>query len=433
MSEPISATPPNRRSFLQTSTAVVAGGALAASLAGHRMVHAAENEVLKVGLVGCGGRGRGAAQDAMSADPYARLVALADAFPDQLTRAREGLSKQLGDRYSVDDDHAFSGLDAYKKLIQSGVDVVLLCSPPFFRPTHLKAAIEAGKHVFCEKPVAVDAPGVRSVLQTAELARQKNLSIVSGLCWRYETGVRETISRIQDGAIGDILAIQENYLTGTLWQRVRQPEWTEMENQIRNWLYYTWLSGDHIVEQHIHSLDKALWLMNDEPPKSCFGLGGRQVRIEPEWGNIYDHFAVCYEWANGVKTFAFTRQMADCATDVDDYVLGTKGRAHVLGSGNRPRIVSPAGNWDYQGPNRMYQIEHEELFAAIRRGVPINNSQYMSYSTLMAIMGREACYTGEVIQWDALMNSQTDLTPPGFAQGMVETPPVAMPGRTKFS
>lgn len=429
---PDNSPPPTRRDFLQTTTAAVAGGALA-TLATSRMVHAAGTEVLKVGLVGCGGRGRGAAQDAMAADPYAKLTALADAFPDQLRRAREGLSKELGDRYAVDEDHAFSGLDAYKQLIASGVDVVLLCSPPFFRPAHLKAAIEAGKHVFCEKPVAVDAPGVRSVLQTCELARQKNLSIVSGLCWRYETGVRETMSRIQDGAIGEILAIQENYLTGTLWQRVRQPDWTELDYQIRNWLYYTWLSGDHIVEQHVHSLDKAMWLMNDEPPTSCFGLGGRQVRIEPEWGNIYDHFAVCYEWANGVKTFAFTRQMSDCATDVDDYVLGTKGRAHVLGTGNRPRIVAPAGNWDYQGPNRMYQIEHEELFASIRRGVPINNGQYMSYSTLMAIMGREACYTGEVIRWDALLNSETDLTPPGFAQGDVEIPPVAMPGRTKFS
>jgi predicted dehydrogenase len=294
----------------------------------------------------------------------------------------------------------------------------------------LRAAIDAGKHVFCEKPVAVDATGVRSVLETTELAREKKLNLVSGLCWRYDDGVRETIKRIQDGAIGDIVAIQENYLAGTLWHRGREDEWSEMEYQLRNWMYFTWLSGDHITEQHIHSLDKALWLMNDTPPASCFGLGGRQVRTGPEWGNIYDHFAVCYEWADGVKTFAYTRQMRGCHGDVDDYVLGTTGKARVL-----KFDIEGENPWSYPRRLRktkpsMYDAEHKELFAAIRAGTPINNGTYMSYSTMMAIMGREACYTGQLISWEDALNSDQDLRPDKYEWGDVEVPEVALPGIT---
>jgi predicted dehydrogenase len=295
---------------------------------------------------------------------------------------------------------------------------------------HLRYAIDKGKHVFCEKPVAVDGPGVRSVLETVEMARQKDLSIVSGLCWRYDYGVRETIKRLLDGAIGDIVAIQENYLAGTLWHRGRQPDWSEMEYQLRNWYYFTWLSGDHNVEQHIHSLDKALWLMGDQPPLKCVGLGGRQVRVEEQWGNIYDHHAVCYEWANGTKCFAYTRQMKGCKNDVDDYILGSKGQAVVL----QNRITPKEGeSWKYDGPKpSMYDVEHIELFQGIRKGEHRNDGVYMSYSTLLAIMGRMACYTGQEITWDAAMNSKENLTPEKYEWGEIPVPQVAMPGITPF-
>lgn len=273
MSNPQESTPASRRGFLKSSSAAVVGGSLAAAFGSARGVHAAGDDVLNVGLIGCGGRGSGAAVNAMRADENLRLVAMADAFADRLKHSREVLSRQLGDKYQVKDEQCFSGFDGYKGVINPDVDVVLLATPPHFRPMQIRAAIDAGKHVFCEKPVAVDATGVRSVLETSELAKKKNLSVVSGLCWRYDYGVRETMKQIQDGAIGDIASIQENYLTGTLWHRGQKPEWSEMEYQMRNWMYFTWLSGDHIVEQHIHSLDKALWLMGDQPPARCYGLG----------------------------------------------------------------------------------------------------------------------------------------------------------------
>ncbi|MFM2095660.1 MAG: hypothetical protein RIS70_2784 [Planctomycetota bacterium] len=421
--------PASRRDFLKTTGAAVVASSVAASVSSARSVHAAGSDILKVGLIGCGGRGSGAASDAMRAEDNVRLTAIADLFPDQVERSKRLIAGAVGDKYAVPDSQCFSGFDAYKKVMETDVDVVLLCTPPHFRPLHLRAAIEAGKHVFCEKPVAVDGPGLRSVLASAKLAKEKKLSLVSGLCWRYDLGVRETMKRIQDGAIGDIVAIQENYLTGTLWLRQRMPNWSEMEYQCRNWLYYTWLSGDHIVEQHIHSLDKALWLMGDKPPAKCFGLGGRQVRTDPAYGHIYDHFANCYEWPNGTKTFAFTRQMAGCKADVDDYILGTKGKAVVL-----KHIIEGEQSWQYKGPKpSMYEVEHRELFAGIRSGNIINNGEYMTYSTLMAIMGREACYTGEEITAEAVMNSEVALGPKNYEFGNVETPEVAMPGLTRFA
>lgn len=424
---------PSRRSFLQNTSAAVAGGALAASIAATPSVHAAASETIKVGLIGCGGRGTGAATNALRADPNVQLTAMADAFRDRLDLSYKNLSNTFGSKVAVDEEKKFVGFDAYERLMQTDVDVVLLCTPPHFRPAMLDAAVAANKHIFCEKPVAVDPAGVRKVLQTVQKAKEKNLNIVSGLCWRYDYGVRETMKRIQDGAIGDIVAVQENYLTGGLWHRGRKPEWSEMEYQMRNWLYFTWLSGDHIVEQHIHSLDKALWLNGDKPPVRAFGLGGRQVRTAEKWGNIYDHFAVCYEWESGVKTFAYTRQMGQCHNDVDDFVLGTKGKANVLGTRRRPRISNADGDWHYKGERpSMYDVEHRELFAALRSGDTINNGEYMSNSTLLAIMGREACYTGQSIEWDKLMNSELDLSPAKYEWGDVIQPAVAMPGATKL-
>jgi predicted dehydrogenase len=388
----------SRREFLSRSSALAASGAVAATFGALPAVHAQGSDAVNVALIGCGGRGSQAAINAMKADP---------------------------------------GFDGYKRVLDSDVKVVLLCTTPHFRPLHLKAAIDAGKHVFCEKPVAVDAPGVRSVLKTCEEAKEKKLAVVSGLCWRYDLGVRETIKRIKEGAIGDIVAIQENYLTGTLWHRgtrEEHPEWSEMEYQMRNWMYYTWLSGDHNVEQHIHSLDKALWLMDDKPPVAAYGMGGRQVRVEPKWGNIYDHHAVVYEWANGVRVYSFTRQMSGqkLFNQTEDIILGTKGQANVI-----KHEITPTGGetWRYRGDKpSMYDVEHVELFKSIKEGQPINNGQYMSYSTMLAILGRMCTYTGQRITWDEAMSSKLDMTPESYEWGPVKLPPevleVAMPGKT---
>ncbi len=420
----------SRRDFLKAGAAV-AGAAVVSPLGLAPSVHAAGTDVIKVGLVGCGGRGTGAASQALHADKNVKLTALGDVFADRLESSLAALQREddLKGKVAVDVQHRFVGFDAYKQVIDSGVDVVLLATPPHFRPAHLKYAVEKGKHVFAEKPVAVDAPGVRSVLATCEEARKKNLAVVSGLCWRYDPPKRETMKRVHDGAVGDILALHCSYNTGFLWSKDRQPGWSDMEWQLRNWLYFTWLSGDFNVEQHIHSLDKMAWAMKDTNPVKASGMGGRQVRTDPKFGHIYDHFAIVYEYPNDVKLFAYCRQQGNCASDVSDHVVGTKGTCHVM----RNQIVGPSEKWTYKGPRaNMYQVEHDELFASIRAGKPINNGEYMSKSTLMAIMGRMAAYTGKVITWEQALNSQEDLTPARYEFGPLPVPPVAVPGVTRF-
>jgi len=405
----------SRRRFLQTTAAAAVGAGIAVSTSSvARSAHAAGSEVLRVGLVGCGGRGRGAAVQALKADPGARLVALADAFPDYVEKTVELLKKTpVADRVVVDSDHRFAGFDAYKQLIASDVDVVLLATPPHFRPIHLKACVDAGKHVFAEKPVAVDAPGIRAVLAACEEAKKKRLSIVSGLMYRYQRSKQETIQRIHDGAIGEIVAIQTTYNCGPPWFRNkdRKPEWTEMEYQMRNWYPFTWLSGDHNVEQHVHSLDKAAWALYDQTPLKAWGTGGRQVRSEITLGNIFDHHCVTYEFENGVRVYSHCRRMAGCSNDISDHILGTKGRCDLM----KHRIEGEV-NWRYEGPNpNMYEVEHQELFASIRRGEPINNGVYMAHSTMWAIMGRMATYTGKTVTWERAMSSKEDLSPERYA------------------
>jgi predicted dehydrogenase len=432
---PRTSVPASRREFLKT-TSVLTAGAVAGVLPLARSAHAAGSDLLKLGLIGCGGRGTGAAGNAMTVDKNTRLVAMADAFEDRLKTSHDNLKKQFSEQVAVKADHRFVGFDAYQQLLASDVDVVLLAEVPHFRPQHLKAAIDAGKHVFCEKPVAVDAPGIRSVLATSEAAAKKNLCLVSGLCWRYDLGVKETMKRILDGAIGDILAIQETYLTGLLWFRGHPQEWTEMEYQMRNWYYFAWLSGDHNVEQHIHSLDKASWAMRDQPPVRAWGLGGRQVRTEAKFGDIYDHHAVVYEYANGARVYSFCRQQGGCYSDVSDIFMGTKGTANIL-----KHTIKGATNWRYEGPKtNMYDEEHKALFAAIRSGKPINNGQYMARSTMLAILGRMVDYTGQAIAWDQAINSKECLAPARYA--FDAAPPtlpdkegryrVAMPGVTRL-
>ena len=398
------------------------------------LVHAAGQETtLKVGLVGCGGRGTGAAAQALQADANVKLVALGDAFTDRLQTSLATLQKQKEVAHKIDvaPDRCFVGFDAYQNVLDCGVDVVLLTTPPHFRPMHLKAAVDAGKHVFAEKPVAVDAPGVRSVLATCEEAQRKNLSVVSGLCLRYSYGFQETIKRIHDGALGEIRALQANDFRGPIWVKPRQPGWTDMEWQMRNWYYFTWLGGDFNVEQHVHFLDVCAWIMKNQYPVSAVGLGGRQARTGPEFGNIYDHHSVIYEYANGVKLFSQCRQQAGCRNDMSSHVLGEKGAAEV--SERRLRITAGVP-WTYEGKkNEFYQTEHDELFAGIRNGKSINNGDYMAKSTLQAIMGRMATYTGQLITWDQAMNSTEDLSPKRYGWDAEPPPsPIAIPGLTKL-
>ncbi len=424
----------SRREFLRTSTLL--GAALATGAAGSG-AHAAGDGTIKVGLIGCGGRGTGAGEQAMNAGKDVRLVAMADMFAQPLESSRSLLRSAGGERFDVSDDRCFVGFDAYKKVIDCGVDVVLLATPPGFRPLHLRAAVDAGKHCFVEKPVAVDGPGVRAVIAACEDAKKKNLSIVSGLCWRYHTAMRETVKRIQDGAIGKVQVIQSTYNT----QNAKKPipydpkQWSEMEWQLRNWYYLSWLSGDHNVEQHVHSLDKAAWALKDEYPVRAFGVGGRQVRTGPECGNIYDHHAVTYEFASGAKCFSMCRQWDGCPTDVTDFLYGTKGDAALLGKASRNWVITGENAWRFpRGKNagNMYQEEHDELFASIRSGNPINDGDWMSKSTLMGIMGRMATYTGQEITWDQALNSKEDLSPKSYAFGPNPVPGPAIPGVTRF-
>jgi predicted dehydrogenase len=422
----------SRRDFLKSS-AVAASAGLMSNLALAGPVHAAGSDVLKVGLVGCGGRGTGAAAQALNADSHVKLWAMGDAFADQVQSSLNTLRKDniVREKIDVAPERCFSGFDAYQQVIASGIDVVLLATPPHFRPMHFKAAVDAGKHCFVEKPVAVDAPGVRAVLAASAEAKAKNLAVVSGLCWRYHHGKRETMKRVHDGLIGDIVAMQCTYNTHGLWHKKRDPKWSDMEYQVRNWLYYTWLSGDHNVEQHIHSLDKMAWAMRDEYPVRAHGVGGRQARTDPKYGNIYDHHAVVYEFKNGVKCFSCCRQQDGTKLiDVTDYIMGTKGTADVM-----KHQITGAHPWR-QGKSDetddMYQNEHSELFASIRAGKPINNGDYMAKSTLMAIMGRMATYTSELITWEMALNSKENLSPAKYEWGPMPTPPVARPGVTKF-
>ncbi len=424
------AAPASRREFLKATTAG------AATLAAIPNAHAAGSDVLRVGLIGCGDRGTGAATQALAADSNVQLVAMADAFEDRLQNSLETLQKteNISAKVAVRSDHRFVGFNAYQELIGSGVDVVLLCTPPQFRPIHLRAAVEAGKHVFAEKPVGVDAPGVHSVLKSCELARSKGLSIVSGLCLRYDDGFREVVRRIHDGAIGEVVALFANDYRGGRWAKPRQPGWTEMLYQMRNWYNFTWLSGDFNVEQHVHHLDVCAWVMKEKYPVKAVGMGGRQVLTGPEYGQIYDHFSVVYEYADGAKFVSNCRQQPRCKNDMSCQVLGTKGHAQFAERRKGLRIQSAGGEWIFEGPqNHMYQTEHDELFASIRSGKPINNGEYMAKSTLLAIMGRMAAYTGQEITWEMAMDSKETLSPARYdwdAQPPVAQ--VAIPGQTRF-
>lgn len=430
MNEPTS----SRRGFIKNSAAGLGAVALATATR-PPAVHAAGDDMLRIGLVGCGGRGTGAAAQALKADDGARLVAMADAFDDRLEKSLTTLTKKedLVARIDVPAARQFVGFDAYRKLLDTGVDVVLLTTPPHFRPLHLKAAIEAGVHVFAEKPVAVDAPGVRSILETCRQAEEKKLSVVSGLCLRYCYGFREAIRRIHEGQLGTVTTVYANDYRGGIWRRAREPDWTDMHYQMRNWYYYTWLSGDFNVEQHVHYLDICAWAKGNRYPAKAIGMGGRQVRTGPEYGNIYDHHSVVYEYDDGARLVANTRQIPGCKGNSSAQVVGTKGRGSLDESSDGLWIESGGQKWTYDGErNQFYQTEHDELFASIRSGEPINNGEYMAHSTMLAILGRMATYTGQEIAWEQAINSQEDLSPERYEWGPAPDVKIAMPGVTKF-
>jgi predicted dehydrogenase len=427
---------PSRRLFLKGSAAaaatpLVTGCASLPPVLG-------EDRPIRVGLIGCGGRGTGAALQAMRAKGTAtELVAMGDAFADRLDGSYNSLKTALGEenahQLAVDDAHRFVGLDAFEKVIDSDLDCVILTTPPGFRPAHLRRAVEAGRHVFSEKPAAVDAPGVRSVLESAQIARTKGLSLVCGFCWRFNARHRALWERVHAGQIGTVRTMYNNYNAGPIGTQARQDGWTDMEWQLRNWHHFNWLSGDHITEQAVHSLDKMAWSFDDVPPERATAVGGRIARSGAESGNIFDHFSVTYEYPDGAKAFHMSRQIPNCAFQNNDYIFGTRGTATIRGW-DPLHLIEGEQPWEYEGPgNDMYQQEHDELFASIRDRQPINQGEWLAHSTLLAIMGRMAAYTGQVITWEQALNSEQRLGPDSLRWGQLEVAPVPVPGQTPFA
>lgn len=430
-----------RRIFLMkaATTAAAVSAASQIDIADH--AYAGAGDSLRIGLVGCGGRGTGAAEQALMADKGNALVAMGDAFADQIEVSHSTLkgtnANGVAERIDVPAERRFVGFDAYKQVIDE-CDVVLLTTPPGFRPLHFAYAVSKGKHAFVEKPMAVDGPGLRMFLDAAKESKAKGLSAVNGFCWRYFAPRRELMTRVHDGAIGPIMAIETTYNSQGVWEPDRDHHLprakcsSEMEYQMRNWYYYAWLSGDHIVEQAVHGLDTMAWAMKDAPPVKCWGVGGRQVRTEPKYGNIYDHFSIEYEYPGDVRGYHQCRHWANTATRTADFIQGTAGRADVFG-----RQISGPNKWRYRPsdgapPLDMYQSEHNEMFAALRAGKPINNAEQAVGSTLLALMGREAAYTGEVITPEQVMTSKESLAPASYSWGDAPRRPVPIPGVTKF-
>ncbi|QDT66239.1 Gfo/Idh/MocA family protein [Calycomorphotria hydatis] len=416
---------PSRRSFLQTT---VAAGVAASTLSSGVFAGGTEGKI-RIGLVGCGGRGTGAALNALKADPGVVLVALADLFQEKIPGTISNLQKAgVGDRVQVPPEMQFSGLDAYKSLIDE-VDVVLLATPPGFRPVQYRAAVEAGKHVFIEKPVAVDGPGIKHILETNKMAEEKGLVVVSGLCWRYDEFMRDMVQRVQDGQIGDVVNVQAIRHSG--FSRVFQrPEgMADVEYQLRNWINYSWLSGDFMAEQFIHELDILAWAMGDKWPVSCLATGGRQRKVGPEWGNIYDHFNAVFEWEDGTRGNCTSRWQAGTESKHETLVYGTEGTANL-----QRFIVDGKVRARLKGKRvQMHQNEHNEMFAAIRAGEIIHNGEYMAKSTLMAIHAREAAYTGQLLTVDDVLNSKTSLGPEVVElNASFEPEPIAVPGVTRL-
>jgi len=424
-----------RRKFLK-STAALAGGALASKLTTGEVAYAGGSDIIRVGMIGCGGRNTGAASQALTADPGTRLVAMCDIFMDRVKGKRRILKEQKKDQVTVDDDHCFAGFDGYKHVIESS-DVVVIANAAKFHPLHTMSAIKAGKHVFVEKPHGIDPAGLKLLQQASEIAKQKGLCLVSGLHSRYHTGYAETVKRIQDGAIGDVVAIEENFLRGPYGVIQRKDGLTELQWQCSTQYHFRWLSGDDVPQSLVHNLDRSSWAMGNKAPAKCHGMGGRSSMTEPIYGDVFDHHSVVYEFANGVVIYAFCRTTNGCYNNSSSIVLGNKGKASITGC----RIWGET-DWRWQGRCDPYQREHNVLFKAIRSGKPVNNGDYMVRSTMITVMGQISCYTGKEVTWEQINKSdfyyppkpedcRDDMEPPVKA-GAHGSYPVPKPGFTKM-
>jgi predicted dehydrogenase len=434
-----------RRDFLKTSAAAAGTAALLGALPN---AHAAGNDAIKVGLIGCGGRGSGAADNCLHSSSNMVLHALGDVFQDRLQGCRNrlvdlGKSEEMKKRNNTVDlpnDRCFVGLDAYQKVVDSGVDLVLLATPPGFRPQHIEYAVEKGKHVFCEKPVAVDGPGIRKVLAAYEEAKKKNLGVVAGTQRRHQTGYLETMKRIHGGEMGEITGGRCYWNQGAIWVNPRREGQSDLDYQLRNWYYFVWLCGDHICEQHIHNLDVCNWALQSHPTR-VMGVGGRQVRTAPEYGHIFDHFCLDYEYPNGAHILSMCRQQPGTPGNVSEALAGTKAfcqvNSYTIQRPKKDADGKPAGSeevWRFPGKdNAPYVQEHTDLIASIREGKPLNELKTVAESTLTAVMGRMAAYTGQIVTWEKALGSQEDTFPAKLAWDMsLPVPPVAIPGKTKL-
>ncbi len=427
--------PLTRRDFLKTST-VAASAAAIGTLDLSRSAHAAGSDILKVGMIGCGGRNAGAAQEALTADPGARLVAMCDIFKDRVEGKLQALKAAKGDQVTVDEAHRFTGFDGYKHVIEAS-DVVVIANAAKFHPFHAMAAIRAGKHVFVEKPHGTDPVGVKLMQAACDLAKEKKLCIVSGLHSRFHAGYIETVKRIQDGAIGDIVSIEENFLRAPYGVTERKPEYTELQWQCSTQYHFRWLSGDDVPQSLVHNLDRSSWVLGNAVPVKCHGLAGRSTMVEPIYGDVFDHHSVVYEFDKGVRVYAFTRTTAGCYDENSSLVCGAKGKASLLNC----RIWGE-NTWRWQGQCNPYQVEHDKLFAAIRSGEPINCGNYMARSTMITVMGQISCYTGKEVTWEQVMASDFFYPPkPEDCRDDMEPPtkpdatgsyPVPAPGRVKM-
>ena len=429
-----------RREFLKSSTTAAAAVSLG-TLDIARSAYAAGSDILKVGMIGCGGRNTGAGFQAMNADKGARLVAMCDIFMDRVKNARMAIINELAkkgqaEQVQVKDDHCFTGFDSYKNVIDAS-DVVLIANAAKFHPLHTKAAIEAGKHVFVEKPHGIDPYGIKMLRQACDLAHEKKLSVASGLHSRHHEGYIETVKRIHDGDIGEVIAIEENFLRAPYGITERKSGLTELQWQCSTQYHFTWLSGDDVPQSLVHNLDRSRWVLHEEMPVKCHGLGGRSSMTEPVYGNVFDHHSVIYEMENGVRIYAFCRTTTGCYDESSSIVLGSKGHANIT----RCEIHGEK-NWRWRGQCDPYQIEHDKLFAGIRSGSPVNNGGYMADSTLTTVMGQLSCYTGKEVTWEQVNQSDFHypLKPEDCHDGM-EPPvkpgpngsyPVYIPGQTKL-
>jgi predicted dehydrogenase len=442
----------NRREFLKTSS-LFTGGALLSSLPFSSYgYHNSSDDVIKVALVGCGGRGTGAAAQALSTKQNIKLVAMADAFSDRVESAYNALTKRkykddsgadvdVKSKIDVPKERMFVGFDAYKQAIALA-DVVILATPPGFRPWHFEEAVRQNKHIFMEKPVATDGPGIRKVLEVAEEAKRKKLNVVVGLQRHYQRNYREAMNRIHDGKIGDIVGGSVYWVSGGVWNNPRKPGQTEMEYQMRNWYYFNWLCGDHITEQHVHNIDVANWVKQGYPV-SAQGTGGRQVRTGKEFGEIFDHHIVDFTYADGTLINSQCRHYEGTYSKVDEQFLGTKGRIDSF-NGNKTVLKAYKGGkviyaHEGKGDRNPYQVEHDELFEAIAKGeYKFADAENGAKSTLTSIMGRMATYSGKVVKWEDALNSNISLFPeklawdalPKLLPGSDGYYPVAVPGKT---